>query len=97
MLYIIVQCARIPLHIDAHAVYTELEANAMISKERRVDLTKTLVKKLNKLITEQYTSNSALCKATGIHRNTISRLVNGKLQYIDNRTYAALAGSLKGL
>ena len=69
----------------------------MISKARRVDISKTLVKKLNKLIANQYTSNSSLCRRTGIHRNTISRLLNGHLQYVDVRTFVALKQALRGL
>ena len=67
----------------------------MIARNRRIDLSKALIAKIAKLSANKYSSNSALAEASGIHRNTISRLINGKLSYIDKRTHASLMKALE--
>lgn len=69
----------------------------VIQKSRQIALTYARIAKIEKLAAEQYTSNSQLAKASGLHRNTISKILNKRLQYMDVVTWQALQSALDGL
>ena len=69
----------------------------VVQKSRQIALTRTRIAKIEKLAAAQYASSTQLADAAGLHRNTISKILNNRLQYMDLVTWEALRTAIEGL